>query len=555
MQNYDDIPKLNFRKFLTSREVEDYAGALSAAYPCLCKRGSIGRSREGREITLLTITDFSTGAPGDKPAYLVHGNIHAAELSGTHAALYTAGRLLADKKAGNLLGDMVFYIIPRVNPDGAEYVVATSGPVRSRTDRENPQPNTLYPEDMDGDGLILSMRQEHPDGEYAAHPREKRLLVRRRAASRGPFYRLLPEGRIHDWDGGDDIYCDGRSFDWNRNWSYDWRPEFEQPGAGDFPFSEPEMRCLAEFIHGRDNLFGILGYHTGPAAVLRPPSTGTDDDLDDQDLRVMEDLAKLGSESSGFPVIPVVRYHNVRERDCNLRGHFHDFGYHHLGLFVFEFELGRIIDSSGIGTEEQFAAENEEEKARQLIKLLKWWDEREEGENMLFRNWTKFDHPQLGEVEAGGFLRSVFSNPDVSQLKKISEGTYKFTVEHASRHPMLVLEDVAAERVEGNIYRIRARVANRGEFPSNVSNKGETLRRMKPVKAAFYPPERGRLLSSRGHHVLGHLEGVTGARLLEWFVSASASASEKNICRIKVTGGAGGNIYRSVRLRRDSPSA
>ena len=90
--------------------------------------------------------------------------------------------------------------------------------------------------------------------------------------SRPPFFRTFPEGIIHDWDGTDNIRVEGRSFDWNRNWSYDWRPEPEQGGAGDFPFSEPEMRAIAGFIHGRPNLFGILGYHNGPAAVLRPPS-------------------------------------------------------------------------------------------------------------------------------------------------------------------------------------------------------------------------------------------------------------------------------------------
>ena len=130
---------------------------------------------------------------------------------------------------------------------------------RCAAGRTEPTPNTLYQDDVDGDGLILSMRQEHPDGPFVADPEDARLLVRRRAESRGPFYRVLPEGRIHSWDGGDRIRVEGRGVDWNRNWSYDWRPEPEQVGAGDFPFSEVEMRLLAEFVHSRPNLFGMLG--------------------------------------------------------------------------------------------------------------------------------------------------------------------------------------------------------------------------------------------------------------------------------------------------------
>ena len=117
----------------------------------------------------------------------------------------------------------------------------------SRTDFCNRESNAVYPEDVNGDGLILTLRQEHPDGEFVADPADPRLLVQRSSGSRGPYYRTFPEGYIHDWDGSDQIriagfdglpdtpsrhYPPGRSFDWNRNWSYGWRPEGEQQGAG-----------------------------------------------------------------------------------------------------------------------------------------------------------------------------------------------------------------------------------------------------------------------------------------------------------------------------------
>lgn len=235
------VPTLPFRRFLTYQETTDFLEHLVRARPDLCRLESLGPSREGREVHLLTVTDFTSGAPEDRPGYLIQANVHAKELAGTHAALYTARQLLADRTKSDLLERVVFYIVPRLNPDGAEFAVTTSGRVRSRTDRSQREPNTLYQEDVNGDGLILTMRQEHPDGAFVADPKDPRLLIRRRADAKGPFYRVPPEGYIHAWDGGERIRKGGRSFDWNRNWSYDWRPEPEQGGPATSPSANP--RC------------------------------------------------------------------------------------------------------------------------------------------------------------------------------------------------------------------------------------------------------------------------------------------------------------------------
>jgi hypothetical protein len=69
----------------------------------------------------------------------------------------------------------------------------------------------------------------------------------------------------------------GRSFDWNRNWPYNWRPE--QIGAGDYPFSEQELRHFADFLYSHPQIFAILGYHCGKASIIRPPASGSRKDL------------------------------------------------------------------------------------------------------------------------------------------------------------------------------------------------------------------------------------------------------------------------------------
>ena len=199
------IPQLPFDDFLNYDELTRYLAALQESRPEMCRLGSIGQSRDGRDIPLLTIGDCATSDPDQRPAFLIQGNIHAGELAGSHAALFTAQRLLEDAAASQLLARVTFHIVPRLNPDGAERVVKTTERIRSRTDHSAAVPNRLAPEDVDGDGQILQMRMEHPDGEFARDPQDERLLVQRRADSEAPFYRVFPEGIIHDWDGGDDI--------------------------------------------------------------------------------------------------------------------------------------------------------------------------------------------------------------------------------------------------------------------------------------------------------------------------------------------------------------
>ena len=59
-------------------------------------------------------------------------------------------------------------------------------------------------DDLDGDGRVLDMRIEDPNGAWRRHPDEEKLLVRREPVDSpddGPFYRLLTEGRIENYDG------------------------------------------------------------------------------------------------------------------------------------------------------------------------------------------------------------------------------------------------------------------------------------------------------------------------------------------------------------------
>src|SRR5215510_1177055 len=61
---------------------------LVAAYPALAEIASIGKSLEGRDLWLVTLTNKQTGPALDKPAYWIDGNTHAGEVTGSTVVLY-----------------------------------------------------------------------------------------------------------------------------------------------------------------------------------------------------------------------------------------------------------------------------------------------------------------------------------------------------------------------------------------------------------------------------------------------------------------------------------
>jgi hypothetical protein len=263
----------------------------------------------------------------------------------------------------------------------------------------------------------------------------------------------------------------------------------------------------------------------------------------------MQELAEIGARHTGFPVIPVVKYHRQYQRDINLRGHFHNFGYHHLGLFVFEIELGTLLNSAGIRTEDVLGVKDEQEYEALNRRMMAWWD-RQKKRDRIFVPWKTFMHPQLGRVEIGGLLRRHTACPTLDHLKKIVRGTYRFTVDHASRHPWVRIEELSVDRFGPDIARVRARVANRGQLPTHVSNKGRTLRRLPEVRVEFHLAKGVRLLSHEGHVQVGHLAGLTGSRTLEWFVMLRHDT--KTLGELAVWAGTGGNVRTPVTVEHRS---
>src|SRR5436190_18998385 len=89
-----EAPKIRFDIFYKHDELTKLLFEYAQAFPTLAAIRSIGKSHEGRDIWVATVTNSETGAARDKPAFWCDGNIHAAELTASTAVLYYLNALL-----------------------------------------------------------------------------------------------------------------------------------------------------------------------------------------------------------------------------------------------------------------------------------------------------------------------------------------------------------------------------------------------------------------------------------------------------------------------------
>src|SRR3954451_4849844 len=85
------MPQIDFSHYYTYDEIRSFLDEVAREYPNLVSVASIGKSYEGRELLLATLTNKDTGPDIEKPAYWIDANTHAGEVTGSAVALFTLG--------------------------------------------------------------------------------------------------------------------------------------------------------------------------------------------------------------------------------------------------------------------------------------------------------------------------------------------------------------------------------------------------------------------------------------------------------------------------------
>jgi len=547
----------------------------------------IGDSRHGRPLVVHRIGT----ADGDaQPAILVVAGADGRHALGPKVAEALAQRLAAD---ANLLHGAAVYVLPDLNPDHSAWRDDPSTPRADwggtiapyDADRDG-RIGEDGGDDLNGDGFITMMRVRDPDPRFALRtdwiidPDEPRLM-RRADAAKGEVgtHALLIESLDNDGDGRfaeDGIAGEaGGGIDLNLNFPALW-PEFTDR-AGQIPLSEPESLAFVEWMLERHNIMAVVVYGPHDNLVAMPvvgrhDSTGrVPIGIEEGDRAVHERVSERYREISRRTTSPA-------PDDAGSLGRW---TYAHLGLPTFATRLwsGYAAPSAAADADAESAADPNGDEAAPAAEApappappgpdaerprgrggaaaagsagarrgapatgrsgggasgddATWLKASDARNGAGFVEWTAFDHPQLGEVEIGGFVPGFRWNPPDDELEAIIEQQVTFVSSLLEELPRIAFEPRGAERLAPGLWRVGARVRNDAAMPTSSAIFDKT-RRHAPLIAVIEIPPASIVSGTR----LVRLPSLRGGDFADasWLVRAEDGAEIELTLRSRVFG-------------------
>lgn len=504
------MDEVKFDRFYTYKEMEDYIFSAKKLYDRYLDIKSLAKTKGGREVYAAVITDHSTGCDRYKSAYYIQAGVHASEGAGTTAALYIMRRLLIDGNIKEILADTVFYILPRINPDGCEFAITKRYDLRSRFE-ETDNKNGLVPCDINNDGMILSMRKQDHFGAYVEDDEDSRLMVRRRPEDKDKVsYSVYTEGVLREFDGGH-IKDGVRNIDFNRTFPANWAPILN---SSIIPLGESEMRAAALFLSEHPNIFAGVDLHCGCNAILRP-CMQPDSEMDQNNLEFILKTGKKAQSMTGFPLIHEREYKEPWRKPLMLNGNSNEMFYNVLGISHYVIELGNGYNCAGILTMEYLAADEDTRQREYMRRVLSHHDN---NNSNIFVPWQKFLHPQLGWVEIGGLMGGCGYYMLPADMRCVISNVADFVLYHAALRPKLEIKVEEIKKIGPDIYRVRAVTANTGGMSTGgLENTGHPGLKS-PVKVKLEPYKDDRILSRIKIFEFESLMPFEDPAKTEWFV-------------------------------------
>jgi Zinc carboxypeptidase len=476
-------------------EVNALLQELARKYPKISRTTIIGETREGRDITVMEITNEETGPGTSKPALWLDANIHASEITGRLYLSYFIERLLFEygknPDVTRLVNSRTFYVLPAFDADGGERELTRHPAWPGHKKGEH------LGQDLDGDGYITQIRVKDKtrEGGYRFYLESPDVL---------PPH---AETQFMNRRQRDELTGEREATDFNRNWSAEWLPE--EPGAGPYPFSQPELRAVADFITtSHKNIFFVYSIHSGGGEsegrsyLVRPLMDHPYEEMQHEDNDFYVRAGAIWSYLSAGNIIENNYYSflfNTSEEDekgiqkgygPTMAGFMSDFIYSHAGLHCVLPEIsgsGVDYDKDGYVT---------------IPELERWG--REEMKNKYFSPWVPTDHPILGQVEVGG---SRGLPPAVGDRAKFdSESQYDWLLYVADLSPLLRVEDLTSTPMSDGKYRIEATFRNEGCLSTYVTRKAIQIRRDYPAVGEI-KVTGARVLEGNPVQSLGHILG------------------------------------------------
>ena len=576
---------------------------------------SLGTSHEGRDVWMIEIGRRSGTPLDERPGVLVVGNLEGDHVVGSALALETVRYLLTDEAADNggdtplgaVLRGQVVYVVPRLNPDGAEAMFGSVLQARRRNGRTFDDDNDGRidedpAEDLNGDGLITAMRVPDPSGDFLVDSDDPRLMRRADPAEgESGQYTLYWEGRDSDGDGY--FNEDGAGgVDLNRNFQHVY-PYWERD-AGPHMVSEPEARALMDFVISHRNIGAILTFGHSDNLVTAPDSRGALADASTLDLSNFADAPNADVFAEGVfgnprqqggprlrgaqpgrdndpgsgrrPAETVGRadleyFEAVSEAyeeitgitkvgiNREAEGAFFQFGYFQFGVPSFSTQgwgLPEPVAEDDEDDEDDEGDEGEEGNAEEEASPRRGGGGGESSTDATvlaamdgagipaFVDWTPFNHPDLGDIEIGGFQPYTVTNPPAENLPDLGLAHAKFLVRLAGMLPRMSIVETEVTNHGDGLFTITAEVANTGYFPTSLQH-GVVSRSVQPTIVQIQVEPEAILTGNPKTNPIRQLDGSGARERFTWVIRGR----QGDQVDIRVRAQKGGTDTATVTLR------
>lgn len=582
------LGKYDFYHYYTYEELTSYLKDMHKEYPQLTELRSLCKSDMGRDVWMLIINNPETGKTEDKPGFFLN-QIHSSEVIASMSCNYTIWYLLENygkcKDVTDIVDTLVWYIVPRLDVDGAEaYLLGKpSGKDPNPIDNDGDfKFDEDPPEDIDGDGYIVQMRKKDPKGEWKISEKDPRIMVRKALDEvGGTYYKLYSEGI--DNDGDEKINEDSFStrFLSNRNYPGNWRPQIIQRGSGKYPMEEGTTRAEVDFVAKHPNISIYVQHHCCGRVILRPPATYSDKEFKNKgDLELYKVASARCLEHSGWDLATSVfdwRYppgtpdrkstQIYRDKAGKIknapRGMFPEEAdadsNFTLGLWEDEFQFDRgyfawgssietTYDLFGIfslGDEHWNTPDYNKDGRITDEERLKWNDEEMGGK--MFIKWHPFKHPTLGEVEIGGWRRRKTSPPEGELVQKECEMGNRFVLYLAGLAPKVKFGEIEITDKKGGIYQVNITVENTGFLPT-ATEQAQKLKIIEPVLLEVEPNDNVEMLFGEKKTKLDHIKGDSESKKTTYIIRVK-DTSRKAVLKAFVTSQKAGKAAKEILIK------
>jgi hypothetical protein len=282
---------VTFDRYHTPAEMAAALQEFAAANPAAAKVHKLAASPGGRDVLLIEIGPEIGRAEKTLPAVFVGANFEGIVPISGEAALFLVQQLIDNP---DLRKDLTWYVLPCPNPDAASRyfakpLVQDPRNARPNNDDQDDAIDEDGPDDLDGNGLITTMRVKDPAGEWLPVPGEPRLM-KKADWSKGEkgVYKLYTEGLDNDGDGE---YNEDGPGGVNVGVQFPHLFHAFSAESGPWPGSEPESFAIIKFVNEHKEI-GLTFVFGSTNFCLKPPRGDRKGEADFNQIKIPEQMAK-----------------------------------------------------------------------------------------------------------------------------------------------------------------------------------------------------------------------------------------------------------------------